>query len=248
MAAAKDLPPPRPVFARAVASLSAARPCEDRLPPPPFRSPAGDCEIDGAFAFLVKGVLSPPECRLLVSAAEQETFTERTQLPDRSKNSGTCAVWSPDLASHVFERLGHLLPATAGISADNDKIATLYQLRADGWPQCGALGRLVGVSPYVRVERYPCGAQLPPHRDTCVQVHGMSDSFTTLTIVVYLNDAFDGGETRLAISAEPSAWLDIRADMGDAIVFRQEILHMGGEVVCGSKYILRCDAIYSPVR
>jgi len=75
----------------------------------------------------------------------------------------------------------------------------------------------------------------------------MSDSFTALTIVVYLNDAFDGGETRLAISAEPSAWLDIRADMGDAIVFRQEILHMGGEVVCGSKYILRCDTIYSTV-
>jgi hypothetical protein len=76
----------------------------------------------------------------------------------------------------------------------------------------------------------------------------MSDALTALTIVVYLNDAFRRGSTRLAISAEPSAWLDVRADMGDAVVFRQEILHMGGEVVEGAKYILRCDAVYSTAR
>jgi prolyl 4-hydroxylase len=55
--------------------------------------------------------------------------------------------------------------------------------------------------------------------------------------MIYLNDAFEGGETKFnKCSIEPAT--------GKALIFRHELLHEGCPVITGIKYVLRTDIMY----
>jgi prolyl 4-hydroxylase len=56
--------------------------------------------------------------------------------------------------------------------------------------------------------------------------------------MIYLNDDFEGGETRFERAT-------IRPVKGMALVFEHSMLHEGAEVVRGRKYVMRTDVIYS---
>ncbi|MDP3277415.1 MAG: 2OG-Fe(II) oxygenase [Deltaproteobacteria bacterium] len=96
---------------------------------------------------------------------------------------------------------------------------------------------LVCANPRLRLYRYGVGERHAAHWDTVVElVEGLH---SMLTLVFYLNDDFDGGETHfveLKQSIVPQA--------GRALLFQHRILHEACEVTRGAKYVLRTDVLY----
>ena len=70
---------------------------------------------------------------------------------------------------------------------------------------------------------------------------------TLLTVLVYFNGEFEGGETRFTEQLDPL----VVPRPGLAAIFQHKIRHEGCVVRRGSKYALRTDVLYeasSPIR
>ena len=63
---------------------------------------------------------------------------------------------------------------------------------------------------------------------------------TLLTVLVYFNDDFEGGETRFMEQVEEV----VVPRPGRAAIFQHKIRHEGCTVTRGCKYALRTDVIY----
>lgn len=87
-----------------------------------------------------------------------------------------------------------------------------------------------------RIYRYTEGQRFAWHRDGSFRRSTDEESYYTL--MVYLNEGFEGGRTEFADHAvvEPAT--------GRALVFYHPLLHQGAPVVRGTKYVLRTDVMY----
>ena len=63
------------------------------------------------------------------------------------------------------------------------------------------------------------------------------DEFSQFTLMVYLNDDLQGGETTFTR-------LSIKPETGTALLFFHQIEHAGAPVTTGVKYVLRTDVMY----
>jgi hypothetical protein len=63
---------------------------------------------------------------------------------------------------------------------------------------------------------------------------------TLHTVLVYLNDDFEGGETRFVQQLERV----VRPQRGLVAIFQHKIRHEGCEVRRGNKYAMRTDVVY----
>lgn len=100
-------------------------------------------------------------------------------------------------------------------------------------------GRQVrGVNERLRFYRYDPGQQFAPHVDGSFTRSNGEQSL--LTLMVYLNEDFEGGET---IFNEAT----IRPQTGMALIFQHALMHEGAAVTSGRKYVLRSDVIYDVV-
>lgn len=106
-------------------------------------------------------------------------------------------------------------------------------------PQCLMGLKLAGGNPRIRVYRYGPGEKHGAHWDTVVHLDGGIQSLVTL--VFYLNDDFEGGETEF-----PELNQRITPRKGRALLFQHRILHIASEVVKGAKFVLRTDILYAP--
>ena len=81
------------------------------------------------------------------------------------------------------------------------------------------------------------------HRDTCKNFG--ENNYAVYSLVVYLNDDYSGGETRFVKSQKKGLEFEsFRGKAGDCLFLRQELLHCGGTVIEGVKYILHADVAY----
>jgi hypothetical protein len=98
---------------------------------------------------------------------------------------------------------------------------------------------LAGANPRLRLYRYAPGQKHGAHWDTVVELAGGIKSL--LTLVFYLNDDFEGGETDF-----PELEKKIIPERGRALLFQHRILHEASPVRAGVKYVLRTDVLYRP--
>jgi hypothetical protein len=99
--------------------------------------------------------------------------------------------------------------------------------------------RLVGANPRLRLYRYGPGERHGVHWDTVVELDAGVRSLVTL--VFYLNEDFEGGETDF-----PELERKIAPRAGRALLFQHRILHEATEVRAGEKLVLRTDVLYGP--
>lgn len=98
----------------------------------------------------------------------------------------------------------------------------------------------------------------PPHEDAWAWVEG--DRVSQLTVLLYLNDDFEGGETVLYPHESPEDGIAVQPIAGSALCFGQSfkfnregvehsadaLLHEGAPVASGSpKYVIRTDVCYT---
>ena len=127
----------------------------------------------------------------------------------------------PEAADELFDRIKNRLPQRIGPLT------------------------LAGLNPRLRLYRYREGQRFAPHMD-----HWYRPSptrITLLTVLVYLNQDFEGGATRFMEQVEER----VVPKTGSAAVFQHKIRHEGCEVTAGTKYAMRTDVFYdapSPIR
>ena len=85
--------------------------------------------------------------------------------------------------------------------------------------------------------RYTPGDRFIIHRDAPYVPNDQSCSL--LSLMVYLNDGYQGGETSF-----PDDDVVIRPQAGMALAFRHDVRHEGLEVVSGEKYALHTFVMY----
>ncbi|MCF2859539.1 2OG-Fe(II) oxygenase [Pseudoalteromonas sp. SMS1] len=116
-------------------------------------------------------------------------------------------------------------------------------LAKDWWRKLAPMGlpeleqkRAISLSPRFRFYRYSEGQKFNMHKDGRQRVDGQS---TMMTLLVYLNDNYDGGSTNFRQDN-----LAVYPKTGTALLFEHQLWHQGTRVKAGFKYILRTDVIY----
>ena len=163
-------------------------------------------------------------------------------------NAGECA--------DAIARIEQLGPAVAPISTpqgfemrpdvrnnervmfdDVDLAQRLFARIRDALPPALCGMRAVGANERFRCYRYSPGQQFAAHYDGAYVRNEHERSL--LTLIVYLNDDFEGGRT---------AFLDFGLEAipqtGSALVFQHLLLHEGCTVHSGVKYAMRSDVMY----
>lgn len=102
--------------------------------------------------------------------------------------------------------------------------------------------RLCGFVPHAANERFRCyryepGQQFRAHHDG--SYHRDANECSLLTLMVYLNENFDGGNTTFL-----DLDISVRPRTGMALLFQHSLLHEGSVVRAGVKYVLRSDVMY----
>lgn len=173
---------------------------------------------------LTREALSPAECAALVASAESVGFGDApvttalgfVMMPEL-RNNTRVMLDLPLLAAALWTRLAPVLPARLG---------------AEGrW-------RAVGLNERFRFYRYEPGQRFAWHRDGAY--HRDLAEGSRLTLMLYLNDDCEGGETQFDL--DPA--LSVRPETGAALAFAHEVRHQGAAVTRGVKYVLRTDVMY----
>lgn len=170
-------------------------------------------------AFLLENFLSPQECQWQLNRSESIgyaqatiTTTEGQKMIKGIRNNQRIVVDDADLANMFWERVSPFVSPTE-----------------DGWIP-------TSVKPDFRFYKYAPGQKFNRHIDGRVKHSDTMES--RLTLMVYLNDDFNGGETEFNnFTVIPKA--------GTALVFAHEMKHKGCEVLSGIKYALRTDIMFS---
>ncbi len=183
-------------------------------------------EARAPFTLLVDDVLAPAECDALVqridalspAAAPITTARGFVMRPD-IRNNERVMFDDVAMAARLFERLAPVLPGQL--------------LNRDG----ELLGKPCGLNERFRGYRYSPGQRFAPHFDGAFirNPHEASE----LTVLLYLNDGFEGGATAFC---DWGARVEPRR--GQALLFQHLVLHEGQEVTAGRKYVLRSDVMY----
>ena len=214
--------------------------------------------------FTLHNILSPTECRWLISTAEPLLEPVDHLFEQRYRKSERVLLKSPKIAQQLYNRiLPHLR-------------ASDYKNRI---PLCfGQSGSWVpfGLNECLKVTKYTPGGLFAYHRDG--PWIPREDQASIYTVIIYLNEEFRGGMTELGRthvdkSESPkkmrikeriidftlccgAAGQETRQSMyastlvpttGTALLFNHDLWHAGLPVENGCKYILRTELIFQRV-
>ncbi|HSE97734.1 MAG TPA: 2OG-Fe(II) oxygenase [Blastocatellia bacterium] len=171
------------------------------------------------------GAISIEECRALIAVGEGAGYRP---APIEGRLDGPCG----------FTVRGGRDNSRASID-DAALSNALWRRLSRRVPPGRAVRAATGLNERIRFYRYEAGQSFGAHRDGYyLRANGER---SLLTLMIYLNDDFEGGETYFFESREL-----IAPEAGKAIVFAHELWHAGREVTRGRKYILRTDVMYEP--
>ena len=169
--------------------------------------------------FTIDNFLALDECTALIALAERDGFSTAMVRA----NSGTKAM--PTIRNN--ERAEFESPAW--VSLLQERLQQMDLPRLDGASPCGLPAAL-------RFYKYTAGQRFKMHKDGPWSENGMQSK---LTFLVYLNEAFSGGETDFRD-------FKVAPKTGMALLFVHATWHEGCAVTSGEKYVLRSDVLYRP--
>ena len=170
-------------------------------------------------------VFTPEECQTLIALSESLGYrsaliTEPLDGPygfavRGGRNNSRVAIDDTGLSIALWRRIAGLVPSNI-----------------DGR---GA----VGLNERLRFYRYVEGQDFGAHADGYFKRENGEQSL--LTLMIYLNDDYAGGETYFYKSEKL-----IAPETGTILIFTHQLWHAGRVVMDGCKYILRTDIMYEP--
>ena len=168
--------------------------------------------------FTIENVITPDECQAYIALTEQAGYD------DAPTTTIGGFVMRPDIRNN------------RRVIIDDFKIARdLWQRVQTHIPPVLKGRQALGLNERLRFYRYDVGQYFAPHYDGCFRRDNGEESL--LTFMIYLNDDFEGGETKFVD-------VSIKPETGMALVFDHDLLHEGCAVTKGRKYALRSDVMY----
>jgi prolyl 4-hydroxylase len=172
--------------------------------------------------YTVPSVLSVEECSAYIALIEGIGFSAapinmaggRERIMSGVRNNTRVMFDDPQTAASLWARLSSEIPVFLN----------------------GRQG--IGLNERLRFYRYEPGQRFAPHSDGSYT--SPTGDRSLLTLMVYLNEGFEGGETKFNE-------VDVVPQTGMALIFKHELWHEGAEVMSGRKYVLRTDVMYGPV-
>jgi len=212
----------------------------------------------------IPGFLSKDECLRLIKESETRGFKKSAPSGGghgRTGREGARTSWfsvthDQQFVDGIWKKVERYLPDDLSFLKQN----TYFDSKTNGkeW-------KTAFVHDKLRVYKYEVGDSFPEHYDYKIKRESEDDegAFTDqsfLTLLVYLNDDFKGGETGYWMNDEGIHCRFMRNEnkanggkehqrviipvTGKAIVQDQNILHEGMPPTQGTKYILRMDIIH----
>ena len=192
--------------------------------------------LDGESVVVIDNLMRPRECVELIRTAEAIGFApaglavggDVYRVNSKARNNQRVIVEDREFAARLWSRCGQLLPRMNGSAP-------------------------IGVNWRLRIYRYQAGQYFRPHVDVRM---ALPDSGTTLmSMMIYLNEDFSGGQTGFLEKKPRSSKgrsrkrnnrtrLLVPPVRGAAVVFDHLLLHEGVAVSEGVKYAVRTDVIY----
>ncbi len=205
--------------------------------------------------FTLHDILSPYESINLIDTANYKGWNESSpsggghgrtgnELPRTNK---FCVLYNSNLASQLWNKINNFLSHDLAFLGDNVYFNSIT--KGTEWNPAFIYDKF-------RIYKYNVGDVFPEHIDykmkrTIVKDNKEYVEQSFLTLLIYLNDDFEGGKT--------GYWTDLSSDhksskkehnititpyTGMCVIQDQNILHEGLPPTKGVKYILRTDIIY----
>lgn len=168
--------------------------------------------------FIVENFLNEQECREFIRRSEDIGYEEamvqmhgRQVMMKNIRDNSRVMFKDYQLADQIFNKIKAFCPQEIGNAS------------------------LFGLNEMFRFYKYEPGQKFSRHRDGSYQRN--AEEFSILTLLIYLNEDFEGGETCFGD-------FDFKPETGTALVFNHRVLHQGNELIKGVKYVLRTDIMY----
>ena len=159
------------------------------------------------------GIYDDVQCRAAIARIEAGAPSLATNNP-MYRDQDRVMHDDPETASQLFDRLRPHLPETMGELT------------------------LGGLNERFRYYRYRPGQRFAPHMDHWYRP--TPTRITLLSVLVYFNDNFEGGQTRFMEQVDTV----VVPRPGLAAIFQHKIRHEGCAVERGIKYAMRTDVYY----
>jgi hypothetical protein len=203
---------------------------ENRAPRRTKRMYAGHFDFTVPLVGQVEGLYTRAECEALVASVADGEWLAATvnratgrEVDTKIRDNLTAIVRDPAVATTLWQRIAPHVPRAMTTAWDGPRVtATAF-----------------GLFEPLRVYRYEVGHHFGLHSD---QSYTSGGDRSLLTLLVYLDDDFTGGETDF-----PEQQRTIVPRAGDALWFQHALLHAGKAVSRGTKHVLRTDVLYRAV-
>lgn len=216
------------------------------------------------FAIVIDNVFSKEECDALISRSNnnrggyEEALVNvgggRQQKMSHVRNCERCIIDDPGLAEDTWQRVVRILNSLEPeqqrqrmYESDALQLERLYEIPG-GWTA-------VGLNERSRFLRYNPGMFFKSHydgqyvRQSDASGSARNGETSFVTCQMYLNDNFEGGETRFLVPPEkrslPFLSTDVIPKIGSVLLFQHDLLHEGRPVTAGCKYMMRTDVMYT---
>lgn len=224
-------------------------------------------QLHGDSIFTIENVLTPNECLEIIDEANSHGWSQscpsggghgRTGRED-PRTSQFSIIFKQDLATKLFEKILPHLPKDLEYLGEN--VYFNKTTKGTEWkPYC--------VYDKMRIYKYNPGENFPEHIDYKVRKNIVTEDSEVvqqsfLSLLIYLNDDFQGGETgywpdhdgihcrflreREKTHTKKNHQIKITPITGLAVIQDQNILHEGLSPQKGTKYLLRTDLIHQRI-
>jgi prolyl 4-hydroxylase len=189
---------------------------------------AGHFDFDVPLFGRVAALYTRDECAAILDTVRDAEWLPGTvnraagrEVDENVRNNLIAIVRDQNIGATLWERMAPHVPAKMTTAWDGPRRAVTAQ----------------GLFEPLRVYRYEVGHHFGLHSD---QSYTRGAARSLLTLLLYLDDDFDGGETDF-----PEQNTTIAPHAGDALWFQHAVLHAGKKVTRGTKHLLRTDVMYS---
>ena len=179
-------------------------------------------------AFTLDNVYTEEECKELIKLSEENGYEQalvnigggKQQKMTDVRNNDRSIIDSFGLSGELWDRIKPFIPENY---KDHE---------------------VVGLNERLRFLRYYEGQYFAPHCDG-VYYREDGSEFSQITILLYLNEGFEGGETTFLNFSDKKARVKAVPKTGSVLVFEHRLLHEGTALIGdGVKYCVRTDVMY----
>ncbi len=188
--------------------------------------------LDG---IIVHNGFSKEECEYLINGIKYNEDVEyKNTVGEVYRKNLRLQIDHSDLACQVYERIKAFLPSEYEIESNREELGAFSKGK---WaPSC--------INPRFRICKYLNYGHFGAHYDGCFIKSQDDRSF--LTIMFYLNEEYEGGETVFLDRESGEIKLSLKPTTGMMVIFPQDVWHEG-KAVQGEKYIFRTDILFKRI-